>query len=202
MCGDSTEEPMRLLMEAIKHGTGYQNVPNLAWRDRDGRVVVNERSFQPENLDYVRFDYIHLMKMAIKYRDLSGYIPFKYWQKYPVTAVFTCRGCTHNCVSCGGSISAFKTVCKRRKPCFRSPELVAEDIYQISRYTEAPVIVINDLLQAGMEYGERFLEAMKKYNVKNEIALEFFRPPPLEFIKKVADSIKNFNVEISPNPTT
>ncbi len=43
VCGESTEEPMRLLMEAIKSGTGYQAVPNLVWRDADGRIVINER---------------------------------------------------------------------------------------------------------------------------------------------------------------
>ncbi|MGA2192821.1 MAG: TIGR04190 family B12-binding domain/radical SAM domain protein [Nitrospirota bacterium] len=196
--GESTEEPMRLLMEAIKSGSGYQNVPNLAWRDGEGRVVVNERSFSPENLDYVSFDYTHLLKMAIKYRDPYGYIPFKYWTNYPVTAVFTCRGCYHNCGSCGGSASAFHKVCRRRQPCLRSPELVADDIRRISEYTLAPVMVMGDLLQAGREYGERFLAAIKKYRVKNEIAIEFFNPPPVEFLMKVADSIEKFNVEISP----
>jgi radical SAM superfamily enzyme YgiQ (UPF0313 family) len=36
VCGDSTEEPLRQLMEAIRSGSGYENVPNLVWRDRNG----------------------------------------------------------------------------------------------------------------------------------------------------------------------
>ncbi len=198
VCGESTEEPLRLLMEAIKSGGRYEEVPNLVWRDEQGRVRKNERSYKPENLDYVDFDYAHLLKMAIKYRDPSGYIPFKYWLSYPVTAIFSVRGCNHNCGTCGGSISAFKTVCERSHACFRSPELMAEDIRKIADYTGAPMIVLGDLLQAGREYSDRFLDAVKKRRIKNEICIEFFRPPSTEFLKKAADSIETFNVEISP----
>ena len=107
---------------------------------------VNERSFRPENMDYIDFNYPHLIKMVLKYLDPTGYIPFKYWLSYPVTAVFTCRGCNHNCGTCGGSLSAFRKVCLRQKACFRSPELVADDIKRIADYTGAPVIVLGDLL--------------------------------------------------------
>ena len=69
VCGDSTEEPVRQLMEAIKAGRGYEQVPNLVWRDATGKMVVNERSFQPETMDYIDFDYPHLMKMVLKYLD-------------------------------------------------------------------------------------------------------------------------------------
>jgi len=196
--GDSAEEPLRMLMQAIKSGTGFESVPNLVWRDGSGKVITNELSNRPENLDDINFDYLHLLKMAIKYRDPSGYIPFRYWLSYPVTAVFQCRGCVHNCASCAGSLSSFKRVCMREKPCFRSPELLAEDIKKISEYTGAPVMVIGDLLQAKEDYAGRFLNAVKKYRIKNELTVEFFTPPPETFIRKVADCIENFNVEVSP----
>ncbi len=198
LCGDSTEEPLRQLMEAIKAGGGYDQVPNLVWRDQRGRMVVNERSFRPENMDYIDFDYPHLIKMVLKYLDPTGYIPFKYWLSYPVTAVFTCRGCNHNCGTCGGSLSAFNKVCLRQKACFRSPERVADDIRRIADYTGAPVIVLGDMLMAGKDYSDRFLDAMKRHNVRNEVCIEFFTPPPAEFLKKAADSIRTFNVEMSP----
>jgi B12-binding domain/radical SAM domain protein len=196
--GESTEEPLRLLLNAIRTGSGYRDIPNLVWRDSEGRTVANPLAYKPADLDNVQFDYPHLLRMAVKHRDPSGYIPFKYWSSYPVTAVFSCRGCVHNCGTCGGSVSAFRKVCERSGPCFRSPELVAEDITKIAEYTGAPVMVLGDLLQAGNGYGERFLAAMKKARVKNEICIEFFRPPTLEFLKKVADSLSTFNVEISP----
>ena len=198
MCGDSTEEPLRLLMEAIKNGGDYGTVPNLVWRDDRGDTIVNGISYSPANLDYANFDYSHFLKMALKYHDPSGYLPFRNWLANPVVAVFSSRGCFHDCVSCGGSESSFAKLCLRGKPAFRSPELLAKDISDIARYTGAPVMVINDLLQAGQDHAERFLLTMKKYRIENPVGLEFFHPPSGDFIRKVADSLINFNVEISP----
>jgi B12-binding domain/radical SAM domain protein len=198
VCGDSAEEPVRRLMEAIRQDSGYESVPNLAWRERNGAARFNNVSWRPESLDYVNFDYRHLFRMSVKHRDPSGYVPFKYWLRYPVTAVFSCRGCYHNCGSCGGSLSAFAKVCSRDVPCFRSPEVLAEDIGNIAALTSAPVMVIGDLMQAGRSYAQRFLDAMKKYPLKNEIALEFFNPPSEKLIGEIARSIEHFNVEMSP----
>jgi B12-binding domain/radical SAM domain protein len=198
MCGDSTEEPLRLLMEAIKSGGNYGKVPNLVWRDDRGNTMVNGISYRPANLDYLSFDYTHLLKMAMKYHDPSGYLPFRNWLSNPVMAVFSSRGCFHDCASCGGSESAFAKLCLRGKPAFRSPELLAKDIRNVAKYTGAPVMVINDLLQAGQGYAESFLRTMKKYRIENPVGLEFFHPPPGDFVRKAADSLINFNVEISP----
>jgi B12-binding domain/radical SAM domain protein len=198
MCGDSTEEPLRLLMEAIKSGDDYRTVPNLVWRDGRGDTIVNGISYRPPNLDYVSYDYTHLLKMAMKYRDPSGYLPFRNWLSNPVVGVFSSRGCFHDCASCGGSESSFAKLCLRGKPAFRSPELLAQDIRNVAQYTGAPVMVINDLLQAGQDHAERFLLTMKKYRIENPVGLEFFHPPPADFVEKVSDSLINFNVEISP----
>lgn len=196
--GDSTEEPLRLLMEAIKSGGEYGRVPNLVWRNGQGDVTVNAISNRPPALDYVHFDYSHPIKMTMKYHDPSGYLPFRNWLSNPVMAVFSCRGCFHDCASCGGSASAFSNLCGRERPAFRSPELLAKDVRNISRYTGAPVMVIGDLLQGGNGYADTFLQAMKKYRIRNELAIEFFHPPPPDFVRKMADSLINFNVEISP----
>jgi B12-binding domain/radical SAM domain protein len=185
-------------MEAIKSRGDYRTVPNLVWRDGEGRITENGISYRPANLDYVHFDYSHPVKMTMKYHDPSGYLPFRNWLSNPVMAVFSCRGCFHDCVSCGGSASAFRRLCLREKPAFRSPELLAKDVKNIARYTGAPVMVIGDLLQAGTAYAESFLQAMKKYRIENELAIEFFHPPPADFVRKVADSLIHFNVEISP----
>jgi radical SAM superfamily enzyme YgiQ (UPF0313 family) len=47
VCGDSTEEPLRLLMQAIKSGGDYRSVPNLVWRDEQGQVTANGISYRP-----------------------------------------------------------------------------------------------------------------------------------------------------------
>lgn len=197
VCGDSTEEPLRLLMEALRSGGGFGKVPNLVWRDGD-RVVDNGISWCPENLDHVRFDYSHIFRMLVKYRDPVGYLPYANWLEHPVLAVFTCRGCLHDCSACGGSTSAFSSTCTRTRPAFRSPELLAEDVATIAGYTGAPIMIIGDLLQAGEEYADTFLRAISRRNIPNELAFEFFHPPSRRFVERLADSVENFNVELSP----
>ena len=196
--GDSAEEPLRLLMDAIKGRGDYRGVPNLVWRDGQGTTVVNDVSCIPDTIDDMHFDCAHPLKMALKYRDPTGYLPFHNWLSNPLLAVFSCRGCTHDCAPCGGSGSAFSRICGRTAPAFRSPELLAEDIRSAARYTGAPIMVIADPFQAGDEYVERFLCAMKQHPVKNQIGFEFFRPPPPDMVKKLANALVNFNVEISP----
>lgn len=197
VCGDSTEEPLRLLMEALRRGGGFGKVPNLVWRDGD-RVVDNGISWCPENLDHVRFDYSHIFRMLVKHRDPVGYLPYANWLEHPVLAVFTCRGCLHDCSTCGGSSSAFSSTCTRSRPAFRSPQLLADDVASIAGYTGAPIMVIGDLLQAGREYADTFLRAISRHNIANEIAFEFFHPPSRRFVERLADSVENFNVELSP----
>ncbi len=196
--GDSTEEPIRMLVEAIKSGGRFDGIPNLVWRKGNGAVMVNELTYRPPDLDVLDYDYFRLFKMALKYIDPTGYIPFNYWLAYPVMAVFQCRGCVRSCASCAGSAPAFRKICLRERPCFRSPERLAEDIRKIAEYTRAPIMVIGDLFQDGEEYAERFLDGLKRQPVENEITVEFFSPPPRRFVNRIAGSVKNFNVEMSP----
>jgi B12-binding domain/radical SAM domain protein len=197
LSGDSTEEPLRLLMEALRSGGNLRHVPNLVWRD-NGSVVDNGISWCPDTLDHVRFDYSHIFKMLVKYRDPVGYLPYANWFEHPVLAVFTCRGCLHDCSTCGGSLSAFSGNCTRLKPAFRSPQLLADDIAAIAGYTGAPIMIVGDLLQAGTEYAGAFLKAVRRHNIPNELAFEFFHPPSRPFVELLEESVENFNVELSP----
>ena len=48
--GDSTEEPCRQLLRALREGTPLQAVENLTWKRADGTVVVNPLTFVPAEL--------------------------------------------------------------------------------------------------------------------------------------------------------
>jgi B12-binding domain/radical SAM domain protein len=86
----------------------------------------------------------------------------------------------------------------RKKPAYRDPKLLAHDIFNIADHLNAPVMVIGDIFQPGEDYAFRFLRELKTRRITNHIAFEFFVPPTRNQLEKIADSISNFNLEISP----
>ena len=154
--GDSTEEPFRQLMDCIKNNGELEKIPNLAWRDSQGTIHENPFCHVPADLSDVMVNhYGNVVRSVIRYRDLISYTPVKDWLRYPITAVLTCRGCTQNCVICGGSATTFRHCYNREKPVFRSPEAVARDIRQISRFSNGPIFILGDLRQAGENYANQ-----------------------------------------------
>ncbi len=197
--GDSTEEPFRQLMDCIVNRREPEAVPNLVWRDSQGKLQENPFSDVSADLSNVMVShYNRIVRSVIKYRDLASYIPFKGWSRYPIMAVFTCRGCTQNCVICGGSAAAFREFYHRQKPVFRSPESVIRDIKQIERFSNGPIFILGDLRQAGDGYAYEALRLIRKERVKNQFILELFSPASGEFIHEMGLSCPNFCLEISP----
>jgi B12-binding domain/radical SAM domain protein len=196
--GDSTERPLLQLLQAIKGKGDFKNIPNLTYRDGRNGIQVNPLTYVPETLDDITIDYRHIMKKVMRYVDPTGYQPFINWYTYPVTAVFTCRGCIYHCKTCGGSSLTFQSMANRRKPAYRNPKLLAQDIFNISDHLHAPVMIIGDIFQPGEEYGFTFLREMKRRPITNHIAFEFFIPPTRIHLERIAESIHNFNIEISP----
>ncbi len=196
--GDSTERPTVQLLRAIKEKNGFETIPNLTWRNGGKGIQVNPLSHVPEDLDDITIDYRHIMKKVVRYVDPTGYQPFVDWYTYPVTAVFTCRGCIYACKTCGGSSQTFRAMANRKKPAYRDPERLAQDIFDVSDHLRAPVMIIGDIFQPGEAYGFTFLEEMKKKRIDNHIAFEFFVPPSRPQMERIAEAIPNFNIEISP----
>jgi B12-binding domain/radical SAM domain protein len=195
--GDSTEEPLSRLLSALRNGKGFDDIPNLTYQE-NGKVKVNPSTWIPEDLNRYPLDYSHIIRSVIKHRDLLGAIPFYGWEEYPITAIFTCRGCTHHCGTCGGSQDYYKNFCGRIKPAYRDPELVASDVEQVSRYFKGPLFILGDIFQPGEEYAEKLLGFLRRQKLDNHIVLEFFDIPPVDHLKMIADSIPHLNIQLSP----
>jgi B12-binding domain/radical SAM domain protein len=195
--GESAEVPLLRLLTALQKRDGFSSVPNLTYK-RNGKIGINRLSYVPEDISEFSVDYAHVIRSAIRHRDFSGHIPFSDWQNYPITAIFTCRGCTHSCRTCGGSREAYQEFCHRRQPAYRAPELVASDINTISKYFKGPIFVLGDILQPGEAYAQVLLDLLKKQNVDNHLVLEFFEIPSKEFLGEIASSIPHFNIQLSP----
>ncbi len=194
--GDSTEEPLLQLMRCIVEGNDPHEVPNLTWRDGQGRIQINPLTYSPENLDHILMDYGYVVKAVGRYRDLANFVPFQRWLGYPITAALTCRGCLHNCLTCGGSARAFREFYGRARPAYRAPEALAQDIRNIQRFSKGPIFVLGDIRQAGIDHAERFLKAIEGFD--GQLMFEFFGPSSRDFLQKLGQAVPNFVLEISP----
>lgn len=197
--GDSTEEPFRQLMDCIMSNTEPGAVPNLAWKDNRGKMQVNPMLHVPTDLAEVMVKhYSHVVRSVIRYRDLVSYMPARNWLSYPITAILTCRGCTENCIICGGSATAFKECYNRNQPAFRSAEAVVRDVKQISQFSNGPIFILGDLRQPGNGYASRLLDLLGKSQVCNQFILELFYPAPRDLLQQMSLACPNFCLELSP----
>jgi B12-binding domain/radical SAM domain protein len=136
--------------------------------------------------------------MVLRYRDLQSVLPFNGWWQNPITAVFTVKGCAHECATCGGSHQANELINIRHAPAFRSPQSLVKNIVGISRFSKGPVFLVGDLYQAGEEHILQVLEGLKSARVKNEIVFEVFGMPPLSYLQAIDAHVANWSLELSP----
>lgn len=196
--GDTAEEPLLRLINCIERRKDPVDVPNLTWKDENNRVRVNSLSFIPESLDEYTLDYGAVIKSAIRTMDIEGHFPYRDWLKYPLAAVLTCKGCTYNCITCGGSRYSYQNVCLRSRIAFKSPEKIVEEMKIISDYIKGPIFVLNDIRMGGEKYVEILLKEIRKEGVSNPLIIELFRPASKKFLMNVRRASGEVSLEISP----
>ena len=195
--GDSTETPLHQLLEALRNGGPLDKIPNLTWK-QSGLPRVNPLTFIPPSLDYVDLRADLMIEMVLRHRDLRSVVPFDGWLRNPITAVFTVKGCAHECATCGSSQTTCGQMTKRTSPVFRSPRGLVANIVALSRLTRGPIFLVGDLLQAGMDHADSVLQHLREVNIKNQIVFEFFDVPPVDFLQRIDSSVQNWSLEISP----
>ena len=194
--GDSTENTMLQLISALKKQDNWKTIPGITYKEH-GLIRSNPAATPASDLNHCSNNYLSLFKNSIKF-GVKGFTPIYDWWEYPITAVMTCRGCTQNCVICGGSKYALKKFCNREEIAYRSPDLIVEDINKICRYTRAPIFVVGDLRQPGDDYAAAILQGLRPLRFENRVVLELFEPAPEAYFKQISASIRHFNFEISP----
>lgn len=196
MRGDSTEEPLRQWMAALRAGGDMGAVPNLTWRD-GGAVRANPLSWVPEALDTIVLDYRQLLRAVPRYMDLRSAVPFDRWMDYPITAALSVRGCTQHCLTCGGSFEGYALHCRRPRPAYRPPEVLAQDLASVRRFNNGPLFILGDLRQAGESYAHAFLQAAKDKRIGGEVIVEVFAPADADFFRRVGEAFPGFVLEFS-----
>jgi len=201
--GDSTEEPFKILLTILRksrengHGLDLSDVPNLTWKDRAGNIYCQPITYAPDSWQHSGINYLKIIKMVLRDRDLLSYLPFKDFMRYPIVAAFMCRGGFKDCAICGGSRFAFSTFYGRKSPAVRPPELLAKDIGNAALYFNGPIFLVGDITAPGRDYAYKFLEELKKYGVKNMVAFEFWNLPDEEVLAKIRDAVGHWSFEMS-----
>lgn len=198
MRGDTTEKPLLMLLNRLenKH-SNFSSIPNLTWKQGD-HFHFNPISYVPDDLDEFDFPgYRYVIRSVFKYKSLLDPLPYKGWLQYPNTGLLTSKGCTYNCLICGGSKTAYDLNCNRKKIVMKSPKKLLEDIAFIQRFTRAPIFLLNDIRQGGEEYVEEFLSGLKKIKLKNEIVFELFQYADEDFFKQLHDAIPKYSIELT-----
>ncbi|MFW6017546.1 MAG: TIGR04190 family B12-binding domain/radical SAM domain protein [Halapricum sp.] len=195
--GDSTEEPMERLVDALTTDGDVSDVANLTYRE-DGETKVNPLTYQPDDLDDISVpSYTYAIKSVIKYGSLRKVLPHRGWLDKPITMLLTSRGCRHACSFCGGADS-YVDVHDRPKPAFRSPQRLIEDVRTITAFSEGPIFIVHDLRQGGWDYAAEFFELLAAEDTENEFVFELFGPAPPEYFEMIDAAVERYSLELSP----
>lgn len=196
--GDSTEEPVAELFRRLRAGLPLEGVPNLTWKRPNGTPVFNPLTYVPANLDYADLPaYRYVIRSVFKYWNLQNIVPYLKWLESPMTALLVSRGCINNCSICGGSKTAYKKICNRERPAFRSPEKLAESVKFISRFSRAPIFIVHDLRMGGLDSARQTLKRLHDLRVENEIVLEVFAPGDDAYFAEVHLALPLYSLEMT-----
>jgi B12-binding domain/radical SAM domain protein len=199
MRGDTTEKLILMLLNKLERQetTGFSDIPNLTWK-RGNQYFYNELTYVPDSLDEFNLPgYRYIIGSVFKYFNLLDPLPYKGWLQYPNTAILTSKGCTYNCLICGGSKDAYDLNCNRKKLVMRSPKKMLEDIELIQRFTRAPIFLLNDIRQGGKEYVNEFLDGLSRMKLKNEIVFELFNYADEKFFERLNRAIPKYSIELT-----
>ncbi|HUL01841.1 MAG TPA: TIGR04190 family B12-binding domain/radical SAM domain protein [Gemmatimonadales bacterium] len=191
-------EPFLLaLVRQLAGARDFATVPSLTWKE-GGAVRVNPAGPTPGGLDDYPIDLGMMIRQVVGHLDFWSNVPFHHWWRHPITAVFTVRGCGHGCLTCGAADAAFRRFMAARHPFYRRPEGIAAMVRQFATLTRAPIFLVGDVLDGGMEYACAVLDALAASPVPNRVGFEFFAPPPAEFIERLRASVPRWFAELSP----
>ena len=200
--GDSTEPMLHRLLTVLREDAPDQEVElsriaNLTWK-RAGAARVNPHTFVPPSLDYADLRPDLMVEMVLRYRDLQSVLPFGGWWRNPITTVFTVKGCSYQCVTCGSSATTCEHLTHRARPAYRGPASLVANMQAISRLIRGPIMLIGDVLQPGDAYARELLERLRQAHLPNETVFEFFTVPPAWFLPEVDRCVPRWSIEFSP----
>ncbi|HID17118.1 TPA: radical SAM protein, partial [Candidatus Bathyarchaeota archaeon] len=190
----TVEKPVEALLE---NGCSTEAVPNIAWRNGEGKVRKNEVTFVPENLDEFSIDYEIVMKESLG-RELLLSAPFARFMAEPIGASLAYKGCIYNCVTCGGSKFAYSCFFKRSELGVKSPRKIFEEVKSLSDYMKIPIFILGDLQFLGRRNVKALVRMLREEKLDNTLLFEFFYPPSRDTLSLIRKAGEKILVQLSP----
>lgn len=195
--GSVTEPCVLALLQELEGERRFERVPNLTWKE-NGAPRVNPLTYTTTSLDEFDIDLGMMAGDVVRHLDFWSSIPFHFWWRHPITAIFTVRGCSRACVTCGASEMAFDRFMPGRFPLRRSPDAIGKMVRDLAAITRAPIFLVGDIGDAGIDYARDVVEAIGREHITNRIIFEFFRPPSETLVEHIDRSIAHWGAELSP----
>ncbi|MBN2058107.1 MAG: cobalamin-dependent protein [Candidatus Saganbacteria bacterium] len=136
--GDGERPLYELLLKSKRGSDDLASVPNLAWRNSSGKIIVNKLSYVVSKKDNDSFSFtdFDLIYKYDNYLDALALSPGgSLLDGHPVRSfvVPLGRGCSVDCAYCGGSRSSQKMLFGRKEVIFRDINSVVHDIQKYYR---------------------------------------------------------------------
>ena len=197
--GDTTEPIFYQLLQKLEKGLleELKEIPNIAYRTKDGKIKFTGLKYVPAELDELRPKYDIVVKVMVR-SGVTLSLPWSTFLKHPVTAVITYKGCTHNCLACGGSHFTYSVIFQRKTPGIKKPETLFEEYKEITERLKAPIFFVNDLQVLGKTYIEKLTKLLSSEKQDLEVFFEFFVPPPREVLELMRKASERVYLQISP----
>jgi len=186
------EVPLLNILEGKKN----REIPNLLYKDKNGRIKENKKRWITNSLDEFNFTRLDLVTPKNLLTSIHTELGIKKHWMIPV-----CRGCFFNCVTCGGSKYSYSNMLNRDNPIFRSEEKIVDDFQKLSKQGINSVFLFMDMRMGGKKYWKSLVKTLYSSDLGIEfLTLELFTPGNNEFLSEIAHLNKKIKVSFSISP--
>ncbi len=179
------EVPLLEFVRKVKEGArDFSGVPNLTWRDRNGRMVCNGVSYCADEklLNELRFanmelldnyrtyiDYVSLPFMVVK--GISKKLNFKmFTARVKLFPLCVGRGCAFDCTWCGGSFTSQREhISCRKRVVWRGYDAVIADIKRALGYGYQAMYTVFDPTPTDQSYFVGLFRRLRKEGLTREL---------------------------------
>lgn len=182
------ELPLLKYLQFCKGKKNISNVPNLVYRDENGKIKMNKKRFiaSEEFMSKISYSNVENLKNWEKYVEIIVKpLSFKKASKKPVRSIFYLpvgKGCSVNCSYCGGSNFTHRKINNQFTPQFRSLESVLEDIKKLQeKGIEMISFAYNPPSYTG-NYYEKLFKMMKENKMQLPLNFGIWGLPKKSFI--------------------